>query len=246
MGRDCRTRTSLKQDDDAAPVTAATRPISRRNVTCSLPSPAAVLPRRGLPRSAARWPGSRPCFRMKRRSRSSRTAIPGSAACSHRQARRFRNTGGSSSMGAGSSTRAATAGSGRSWWRSFRRTRRRRRADLHAGEKPGTDDCRRLVRKRYVRHRQQHRGGRQRLCSTSPRAAALPEMVDASYPPRHNQAERYFNYPLASVLVVIAGGTPLPSREWVRTVHGASAQLRHCQHDVHDQGGGAYYAPATG
>jgi 3-hydroxy-9,10-secoandrosta-1,3,5(10)-triene-9,17-dione monooxygenase len=34
-------------------------------------------------------------------------------------------------------------------------------------------------------------------------------MVEARYPPRHNQAEPYFSYPLASVLVVNAGGTPI-------------------------------------
>jgi 3-hydroxy-9,10-secoandrosta-1,3,5(10)-triene-9,17-dione monooxygenase len=41
------------------------------------------------------------------------------------------------------------------------------------------------------------------------RALPLPEMVEARYPPRHNQAEPYFSYPLASVLVVNAGGTPI-------------------------------------
>jgi alkylation response protein AidB-like acyl-CoA dehydrogenase len=41
------------------------------------------------------------------------------------------------------------------------------------------------------------------------RALSLPGMVEASYPSRHNQAESYFNHPLASVLVVNAGGTPI-------------------------------------
>jgi 3-hydroxy-9,10-secoandrosta-1,3,5(10)-triene-9,17-dione monooxygenase len=41
------------------------------------------------------------------------------------------------------------------------------------------------------------------------RALSLPAMVGARYPPRHNQAESYFNHPLASVLAVNAGGTPI-------------------------------------
>jgi hypothetical protein len=34
-------------------------------------------------------------------------------------------------------------------------------------------------------------------------------MTEARYPQRHNSGNPYFNYPLASVLVVNAGGTPL-------------------------------------
>jgi alkylation response protein AidB-like acyl-CoA dehydrogenase len=41
------------------------------------------------------------------------------------------------------------------------------------------------------------------------RALPLPELVEANYPPRHNQADSYFNHPLASVLVVNGGGTPM-------------------------------------
>lgn len=43
----------------------------------------------------------------------------------------------------------------------------------------------------------------------SRRALRLPDMVEANYPARHNQANPYFNLPLAPVLVVNAGGTPL-------------------------------------
>jgi 3-hydroxy-9,10-secoandrosta-1,3,5(10)-triene-9,17-dione monooxygenase len=41
------------------------------------------------------------------------------------------------------------------------------------------------------------------------RALPLPEMVEGRYPRRRNQDNPYFNYPLAQVLVVNAGGTPL-------------------------------------
>jgi 3-hydroxy-9,10-secoandrosta-1,3,5(10)-triene-9,17-dione monooxygenase len=41
------------------------------------------------------------------------------------------------------------------------------------------------------------------------RALSLPDMVAASYPARHNTDHPYFNYPLAPVLVVNAGGTPI-------------------------------------
>jgi alkylation response protein AidB-like acyl-CoA dehydrogenase len=42
------------------------------------------------------------------------------------------------------------------------------------------------------------------------RALPLPELVEGKYPgERHNAASPYFNYPLAPVLVVNAGGTPL-------------------------------------
>jgi 3-hydroxy-9,10-secoandrosta-1,3,5(10)-triene-9,17-dione monooxygenase len=41
------------------------------------------------------------------------------------------------------------------------------------------------------------------------RAQALPDMVSAHYPARHNSDNPYFNYPLAPVLVVNAGGTPI-------------------------------------
>jgi 3-hydroxy-9,10-secoandrosta-1,3,5(10)-triene-9,17-dione monooxygenase len=41
------------------------------------------------------------------------------------------------------------------------------------------------------------------------RALALPDMVQGRYPARHNTGNPYFNYPLAPVLVVNAGGTPI-------------------------------------
>jgi 3-hydroxy-9,10-secoandrosta-1,3,5(10)-triene-9,17-dione monooxygenase len=42
------------------------------------------------------------------------------------------------------------------------------------------------------------------------RSMPLPEMLEARYPAaRHNALNAYFNYPLAPVLVVNAGGTPL-------------------------------------
>jgi 3-hydroxy-9,10-secoandrosta-1,3,5(10)-triene-9,17-dione monooxygenase len=41
------------------------------------------------------------------------------------------------------------------------------------------------------------------------RALPLPDMVAASYPARHNADNPYFNYPLAPVLAVNAGGTPI-------------------------------------
>jgi alkylation response protein AidB-like acyl-CoA dehydrogenase len=43
----------------------------------------------------------------------------------------------------------------------------------------------------------------------SHRALPLPEMVNAIYPPRRTAGTPYFNYPLAAVLTVNAGGTPL-------------------------------------
>jgi alkylation response protein AidB-like acyl-CoA dehydrogenase len=41
------------------------------------------------------------------------------------------------------------------------------------------------------------------------RALPLPDMVDGRYPERRNSGNPYFNYPLAQVLVVNGGGTPL-------------------------------------
>ena len=41
------------------------------------------------------------------------------------------------------------------------------------------------------------------------RVQPLPTMVDGKYPERHNSAEPYFNYPLASVLTANAAGTPV-------------------------------------
>jgi alkylation response protein AidB-like acyl-CoA dehydrogenase len=41
------------------------------------------------------------------------------------------------------------------------------------------------------------------------RAQPLPAMLDAHYPARHNASNVYFNYPLAAVLTVNAGGTPI-------------------------------------
>jgi alkylation response protein AidB-like acyl-CoA dehydrogenase len=41
------------------------------------------------------------------------------------------------------------------------------------------------------------------------RALTLPDMVEGRYPARHNGDNPYFKYPLAPVLVVNAGGTPL-------------------------------------
>lgn len=41
------------------------------------------------------------------------------------------------------------------------------------------------------------------------RALPLPDMLEARYPPRHNASNPYFNYPLAPVLTVNAGGTPV-------------------------------------
>ncbi|HEX5110287.1 MAG TPA: acyl-CoA dehydrogenase family protein [Vicinamibacterales bacterium] len=41
------------------------------------------------------------------------------------------------------------------------------------------------------------------------RAIPLPDMLEAKYPQRHNTGNPYFNYPLAPVLAVNAGGTPL-------------------------------------
>ena len=41
------------------------------------------------------------------------------------------------------------------------------------------------------------------------RALPLPELVEARYPQRHNSANPYFNYPLASVLTANAAGTPV-------------------------------------
>ena len=41
------------------------------------------------------------------------------------------------------------------------------------------------------------------------RVLPLPSMVDGRYPERHNSDNPYFNYPLAQVLAVNAGGTPL-------------------------------------
>jgi alkylation response protein AidB-like acyl-CoA dehydrogenase len=42
-------------------------------------------------------------------------------------------------------------------------------------------------------------------CRTTP----LPDMLDARYPDRHNKDNPYFNYPLAPVLTVNAGGMPV-------------------------------------
>ena len=41
------------------------------------------------------------------------------------------------------------------------------------------------------------------------RAMPLPHMLEAKYPDRHNARNPYFNYPLAPVLTVNAGGTPV-------------------------------------
>ena len=41
------------------------------------------------------------------------------------------------------------------------------------------------------------------------RCLPLPDMLEARFPPRHNAGSSYFNYPLAPVLTVNAGGTPL-------------------------------------
>lgn len=41
------------------------------------------------------------------------------------------------------------------------------------------------------------------------RSQPLPKMLDAAYPPRHNAGNPYFTYPLASVLAINAGGTPV-------------------------------------
>ena len=41
------------------------------------------------------------------------------------------------------------------------------------------------------------------------RALPLPDMVEGRYPSRHNSGHPYFNHPLAQVLVVNGGGTPL-------------------------------------
>ena len=41
------------------------------------------------------------------------------------------------------------------------------------------------------------------------RVLPLPDMVEGRYPKRHNSDNPYFNYPLAQVLTVNAGGTPL-------------------------------------
>ena len=41
------------------------------------------------------------------------------------------------------------------------------------------------------------------------RCLPLPDMLEARLPARHNSANPYFNHPLAPVLVVNAGGTPL-------------------------------------
>lgn len=41
------------------------------------------------------------------------------------------------------------------------------------------------------------------------RAMPLPDMLEARYPARHNANNPYFKYPLAPVLTVNAGGTPL-------------------------------------
>jgi alkylation response protein AidB-like acyl-CoA dehydrogenase len=41
------------------------------------------------------------------------------------------------------------------------------------------------------------------------RTMPLPAMLEAKYPSRHNAANRYFNLPLAPVLAVNAGGTPV-------------------------------------
>jgi alkylation response protein AidB-like acyl-CoA dehydrogenase len=41
------------------------------------------------------------------------------------------------------------------------------------------------------------------------RAVPLPHMLEGKYPDRHNAGNPYFNYPLAPVLTVNAGGTPI-------------------------------------
>jgi alkylation response protein AidB-like acyl-CoA dehydrogenase len=41
------------------------------------------------------------------------------------------------------------------------------------------------------------------------RVMPLPDMLEAKYPARHNAQDVYYNYPLAPVLTINAGGTPL-------------------------------------
>jgi alkylation response protein AidB-like acyl-CoA dehydrogenase len=41
------------------------------------------------------------------------------------------------------------------------------------------------------------------------RSCELPAMIEAHYPPRHNSANTYYGYPLAAVLTINAGGTPV-------------------------------------
>jgi alkylation response protein AidB-like acyl-CoA dehydrogenase len=41
------------------------------------------------------------------------------------------------------------------------------------------------------------------------RTCELPAMIEAQYPERHNSSNPYFRYPLAAVLTVNAGGTPV-------------------------------------
>jgi 3-hydroxy-9,10-secoandrosta-1,3,5(10)-triene-9,17-dione monooxygenase len=48
-----------------------------------------------------------------------------------------------------------------------------------------------------------------RVFVPSHRAIALPDLKDANFPVRHNSGNPYFNYPMAPVLVVNAGGTPI-------------------------------------
>ena len=43
----------------------------------------------------------------------------------------------------------------------------------------------------------------------SHRAMPLPDMLQGKYPARHNSSNPYFNYPMAPVLTVNAGGTPI-------------------------------------
>jgi alkylation response protein AidB-like acyl-CoA dehydrogenase len=43
----------------------------------------------------------------------------------------------------------------------------------------------------------------------APRAMPLPDMIEGRYPARHNADNPYFNLPLAAVLTVNAGGTPV-------------------------------------
>ena len=79
------------------------------------------------------------------------------------------------------------------------------------------------------------------------RALPLPDMVDGRYPERHNSGNPYFNYPLAQVLVVNGGGTPLGiARRRARGVLRSAAGTRHHVHDVYEQVGRAGDAPPGG
>ena len=71
------------------------------------------------------------------------------------------------------------------------------------------DDRRRLVRERHGGDRQQHDRRRADVFVPAHRAMPLPQMVEAQLPGAAQRGNPYFNYPLAPVLVVNAGGTPI-------------------------------------